>query len=409
MINYNLPEFKILKKDKKRAKKNHKDSIFGILTSSILVSFLAGIVASNFFYNEIESSFAKLVQNRSEYSCVKQPNQEEKVVKIVEDVSPAVVSILVKKEIPVYEVKQGFGFFNSYEQKGTEEKTTGQGTGFIITEDGFVLTNKHVVLDEDARFEVVTLDGSEYEAEVLARDPIQDLAILKIKHEGETFPKVKLGDSDEIKVGQTVVAIGNALGEYQNTVSMGIVSGLGRTIQASGGTFYETLKNVIQSDTAINKGNSGGPLLNLDGEVIGINTAIDVEGQNIAFAIPINKAKRDVGQIKTKGEIVYPFLGVRYVAVDEFVQEEYELPVDYGALVLEGSNGEPAVISGSAADEAGIQNGDVIIELNGQKIDSDHSLGEEIMKYSSGEEINIKILRGEEEIILSAILKERDI
>ncbi len=408
MINYNLPHFKLLKSNKKN--KKIKDNIFGILTASVLVSFLAGILASDLFYNQIENSFAQLVHNRSNYDCSCDPKetQEEKVVQIVEDVSPAVVSIVVTKEVPVYKIKSD-GFFQSYEQDGAEEQEVGEGTGFIISKDGVVLTNKHVVLDEEANFKVLALDGNEYSAKVIARDPIQDLAVLQIQNSEKEFPKIQLGDSDKIKVGQTVIAIGNALGKYQNAVSVGVVSGLERTINASGGDFYETLKNVIQSDTAINKGNSGGPLLNLDGEVIGINTAIDVEGQNIAFSIPINRAKRDVQRMREKGEIIYPFLGVRYVEITEGLKKEEDLPVDYGALVLRGSNGEKPIIEGSAADQAGIKEGDIILELNNQKIDSENSLGEEIMKYSPGDEISLKVLRGGKEIHLKATLKERNI
>lgn len=406
MINYELPEFKFLK-NKKRKTKKIKDNIFGILTASILVSFLAGIIASGLFYEQIENSFAQLVESRADYTCDPRATQEELVVQIVEDVSPAVVNIIATKDVPVFEVQDGF--FPTYKQKGTEEQKVGEGTGFIISKDGVVLTNKHVVLDEDAYYTILTEDGAEYSVEVVARDPVQDLAILKIKDSEKFFPTVKLGDSDKVKVGQTIIAIGNALGKYQNAVSVGVVSGLGRTIEASGGGFYETLKNVIQSDTAINKGNSGGPLLNLKGEVIGVNTAIDVEGQNIAFSIPINKAKRDVEQMKETGEIIYPFLGVRYVEINEFLQKEEDLPVDYGALILSGSNGEEPIVPDSAADQAGIKEGDIILELNNQKITSENTLGEEIMKYSPGEEINLKVLRNGEEINLKAILKERNI
>ncbi len=405
MINYNLSEFNFLKSKKNR--KKHKDNIFGVLTIAVSVAFLAGILASNFFYNQMERNLAQIVQERSSCQCDYQATPEERIVQIIEEVSPAVVSIVATKEIPVYEIK-GSDFFHSFEQKGTEEQEVGEGTGFIISEDGLVLTNKHVVLDEEANFKILTLDGSEYPVEVIARDPVQDLAVLEIIEVDHSFPQVELGDSSKVKVGQTVIAIGNALGKYQNAVSTGVVSGLGRTVQASGGSFYEVLRDVIQSDTAINKGNSGGPLLNLDGEVIGINTAIDVEGQNIAFAIPINKAKRDVEQIRTTGEIVYPFLGVRYVAVTELLQKQEDLPVDYGALILKGESGESAVIPGSAADKAGIKEGDIILELNDQKIDSDHSLGEEIMEYSPGEEISVKILRNDEEINLKAILEQRN-
>jgi len=411
MVNYSLSQFRSSKSKKNKKIKSLKDGVFGILTTSVVVSFLVGIMASNLFYDQIENSLAQLVVNSPQNYCSAPLTQEESVVQIVESTSPAVVSIIITKDVPVYVQDNSWGFFPSYSQDGTEKQEIGGGTGFIISEDGVVLTNKHVVLDEDAYYTVLTLDGLEYSAKVLAKDPIQDIAFLQIEQEGEivTFSKVKLGDSDNIKVGQTVIAIGNALGEYQNTVSVGIVSGLGRTIEASGGSFYETLKGVIQSDTAINKGNSGGPLLNLKGEVIGINTAIDIGGQNIAFAVPINKAKKDVQQMKNAGEIIYPFLGVRYVGIDVFVQEQEGLSVDYGALVIRGQNGEIAIVPDSAADKAGIIEGDIILELGGQKITTDNNLGEEIIKHSPGEEVALKILRNTEEININIILGERDV
>ena len=410
MVNYSLPQFKLSKSKRKNKIQLYKDKVFGILTASVAVSFLAGIMASNVFYDQIENSLAQLAVNSPKNYYSAPLTQEELVVQIVEEASPAVVSIIITKDIPVY-VQNSWGFFPSYRQEGTERQEVGGGTGFIISEDGVVLTNKHVVLDEDAYYTILTLDGLEYSASVLAKDPTQDIAFLQIEQDGEekTFPKVKLGDSDKIKVGQTVIAIGNALGEYQNTVSVGIVSGLRRTIEASGGGFYEILKDVIQSDTAINKGNSGGPLLNLRGEVIGINTAIDIGGQNIAFAVPINKARKDVMQIEDTGEIFYPFLGVRYVAIDDFIQEQRGLSVNYGALVMRGVDGGVAIMPDSAADKAGMLEGDIILELGDQKITFDNSLGEEIIKYSPGEEVSIKILRGTEEININVILDERDI
>ncbi len=406
MINYNLPEFKKIKIKKRK----WKDNIFGLLTVAVIAGFLSGIIASSIFYGQIEKSLDRLLDEEFELSpSPRSLSQEEKIVKIVKEVSPAVVNVVATKEVTVYSLDNR-GLFPSYSPDGTEEQVVGEGTGFIISKEGIVLTNKHVVIDEDASYSIIDVSGAEYSAKVLARDPIQDIAILKIQaDENVVFPEVGLGDSDKIKVGQTVVAIGNALGAYQNTVSVGVVSGLGRTIRASGSNYYQVLKDVIQSDTAINKGNSGGPLLNLDGEVIGINTAIDVEGQNIAFAVPINQAKRDVNQIKKTGEIIYPFLGVRYIEIDATVQKLNNLPVDYGALVEGGVGGEPAVVSGSAADEAGIQRGDIILELNGITVNVDNSLGELIMQYRPGDEVSLKILRGSEEIYLQATLKERKI
>ena len=437
MINYNLPKFELpkLKSPKIRLLKAPQRQIFWFLILSIFISFifgfLGGIFSGTYFYQEIKGYLSKTeneVIDFDKIGAVKQEDylpqtsQEEVIIKIVKEVSPAVVSIIISKDIPIIEeyyyspFKWFFEFkVPQYRQTGVEKKQIGGGTGFIISEDGMILTNKHVVLDDSADYTVLTLDGREFPAVVLARDPIQDIAILKINQEGvvtengefefKPFPQVKLGNSDKIQIGQTVIAIGYVLGRYQNTVSVGIVSGLGRTITASGGGFYETLEDIIQTDAAINRGNSGGPLLNLKGEIIGINTAIDVEGQSIGFAIPINKAKRDIEQVKTLGKIVYPFLGIRYVLITEEIQKNNELPVDYGVLIIRGQ-GEPAIVAGSVAEKAGLKEGDIILEFNEEKITTENTLAKIIIRYSPGDEVSLKILRGEEEKIINVVVGE---
>lgn len=228
------------------------------------------------------------------------------VVEVVKEVSSAVVSVIISKYVPILEVEyyNPFGEDSPFKiriprlrQKGEELKEVGGGSGFIVSADGLIVTNKHVVLDEEAEYTVLTNDGNKFSAQVLTRDSVQDVAILKIN--ATNLPIVRLGNSDNIEIGQTVIAIGNALGEFRNTVSAGIVSGLMRTITAGGNGFSEQLEEVIQTDAAINLGNSGGPLLNLYGEVIGINTAMASGAENIAFAIPVNKIKKDINDIKT--------------------------------------------------------------------------------------------------------------
>lgn len=349
---------------------------------------------------------------------------EQAVISAVKSAAPSVVSIIISKNLPVYEqewinpfgdLAPGFDIrIPQYVQKGTELKKIGAGSGFIVSADGIVVTNKHVVLESDAEYTVFTNDGQKYTAKVLALDPVQDLAVVKIQSDpstdsGQAFQPAVLGDSDTIQIGQTAIAIGNALGEFTNTVSVGVVSGLQRTISASdqSGSFSEVLQGIIQTDAAINEGNSGGPLLNLKGEVIGINTAVAQDAQSIGFAIPINMAKRDITQVRANNQIVYPFLGVRYVSVDASVQQEYGLPVDYGAYVLSGSNGEPAVNAGSAAEKAGVKTGDIILELNGEKITGSNSLSALILKYNPGDKITLKILRNGQELTVEAALGER--
>lgn len=400
-----------------------------IVTLTILISFftslLAGILFGLLTEERILSKYGlvpeKIIQIQKEREIIQpgetkfipQTSQEEKIIEVVKNTSPAVVSIIVTKDLPVLEQYNPFEeFFNDpffspffelpapqYRQKGTEKREIGGGTGFIISNDGLILTNRHVVEDAGAEYTVLTNDGNKFPAEVLARDPIQDLAIIKIQK--NNLPIINLGNSDNIQTGQTVIAIGNALGEFKNTVSVGVISGLRRTIN-------ETLEEVIQTDAAINKGNSGGPLLNLVGEVIGINTAIALGAENIGFAIPINKAKKDIADVKTKGKIIYPFLGIRYIIINKTLAEKNNLPVDYGALILRGEDPtELAVTPGSAADKAGLQENDIILEFDGVKINAANSLGKLIAQKQVGDIINLKILRKGEELSLQAALDER--
>jgi len=415
-----------------------KPVFFVVLAVALVLCFSGGLVYSDAlkgYLSQLNIGWPqvspKAEQNEAVKDYVPQTTQEEAVIRVVKDFSPAVVSIIITKDLPVYEQYYSSSpfddFFNQpffqlqipqYRQKGTEKKEVGGGSGFIISEDGIILTNKHVVLDAEADYTVLTNDGRRFPAKVLAKDPVQDLAVLKIEAEKtagqdgslsqKPFPVVKLGDSSKLEIGQTVVAIGNALGEFRNTVSVGVVSGLSRTITASGGTFAETLEDVIQTDAAINPGNSGGPLLNLRGEVIGINTAMVQQAQSISFAIPINVAKKDIQQVKSSGKIVYPFLGIRYVGVNSQIQKEKNLSVDYGALISrDQTSSDPAVVPGSTAEKAGLKEGDIILEINGEKITLENSLAKVIQKYSPGQTISLKVLSSGQEKTISLVLGER--
>ena len=351
---------------------------------------------------------------------------EQQTIATVKKVAPAVVSIVISKlmpavhqlplnpafktpgDFPIPLPEEPLGNFHPVIDHGNHKVKVGGGSGFIVTADGLVLTNKHVVYEKDADYMVITNDEKEYPAKVLSRDPINDVAILKI--EAKNLPTLVLGDSSTIELGQSAIAIGNALGLFSNTVSKGIISGLGRKISAalgSGGQI-ENLRHVIQTDVAINQGNSGGPLVNLTGEVIGINTAIIFGAQNIGFALPINWAKTDLDDLIRTGRIIRPYIGLRYVTLTKDMQERYSLPVDYGALVLKDHvPGSQAVVPGSPADNAGVKENDIILEINGTKLTEKVELADVVEQCEVGDQITLVIQRDGKAINAITTLQER--
>jgi len=271
---------------------------------------------------------------------------------------------------------------------------TAAGTGFILSSDGYVATNKHVVSGA-SKIGVILDDGTAYEdVELVGTDPLNDFAIIKINNVNNLSP-VKLGDSKTTSAGQQVVAIGNALGAYQNSVTSGIISGKGRSLTAtdSGRTQYETLSDMIQTDAAINGGNSGGPLVNAAGEVIGINTAYASQGNNVGFAIPISSVKGIIKNVLSGKGFERAVIGVRYINLTPTIAKEKNLSVTRGALIASSKNNK-AIISGSAGDKAGLKENDIITAVNGTEIGNSGSLSSLIGEYSVGDTVKITVVRG---------------
>lgn len=315
---------------------------------------------------------------------------EESIAAVATAVSPSVVSVLTSSS-------QTSRYYNQqYQQEGA-------GTGMIVSSNGYVMTNKHVVDGADT-VTVVLPDGRKYEnVEVLGSDPLNDVAFLKIK--GVTgLPAITLGDSKTIRIGQSVVAIGNALGQYQNSVTSGIISGTGRPVVASSGGSEEaeSLTDLIQTDAAINSGNSGGPLLNLKGQVIGINTAIAEDAQSIGFAIPISATKGLLNHVIKTGKVERAYLGVQYVSITPTIKDEYKLSADRGDYVT--ADRGASVQQNGPADKAGVKDKDIITAVNGFKVGEVASVSSLISEYEPGQKVELTVLRGGREIKLTATL-----
>lgn len=376
-------------KNEKKAKTKTSKNRFATFASLVAVA-LSG-TALYYAYNRPTTS---IFHSNNSVSNNAATFAEGSISEIANSVSKSVVSIITNTSTTG-------SFF-------TGQVSQAAGTGFILSSDGYIATNKHVVANA-TKIGVILDDGSTYEdVELIGTDPINDFAIIKIKDVKDLTP-IKIGDSKTTNIGQQVVAIGNALGTYQNSVTSGIISGKGRSLTASDSsrTTYETLSDMIQTDAAINGGNSGGPLVNAAGEVIGINTAYASQGNNVGFAIPINSVKGIMAGVLKDGKFERAVLGVRYQTITPLIAKEKKLDVTAGAYV-KGSNNASAVIKGSAGDKAGIKDGDIITAVNGTKIGTAGSLGSLIGEYAVGDTVKLEVYRDKKYIELEVKLEAYD-
>ena len=361
------------------------------LGALVVTSAVGGAAADRLMGLEFLNKFLPEANIPSKEGVVEQRilREESVVVNVAEQVSPSVVTVSVTFSL------DPFGTFEFRRPGPSQQVKQDIGSGFII-DNGLVVTNKHVVSDTNATYKIITKDDSEHDVAKIYRDPSNDIAILKV--DGLTNQAVKLGDSDQLKVGQFVIAIGTALGEFRHTVTTGVISGLGRGIQAGDpfGGLAEQLDNVIQTDTAINPGNSGGPLLNSAGQVIGVNVAVAQSGQNIGFALPINMVKQVVDSFQKTGSFERPFLGVRYQMVSRETALMNDVPA--GAYIVE-------VVSGSPAASAGIQAGDIIVKADAKNVtDADGGLAAVINSKKVGDTLDLDLFRDGKAISISVTL-----
>lgn len=359
----------------------------------VFISAAAGFGGSWVFSISNDSGSAKL----SEATQTQIVSSESDLnATIAKNVSPSVVSINVTSQNTYNDWFFGLG--------STDSESAG--TGIIISEDGYIITNKHVIPVNATSVSVTLSDGTVYEdVKVIGRDPRSsvDIAFLKIK-DAKGLTPAKLADSSKVRVGEKVVAIGNALGQFQNTVTTGVISGLGRPITAADGTNAENLTNLFQTDSAINPGNSGGPLVNVNSEVIGINTAVaGGDAQNIGFAIPINDVKGTIASVLEKGKLEVPYLGIRYVDLTEEIAKQLDLEQTKGAYVYASAN-QRAVLQNSPAEKAGLKKGDIITKINDVTLDKNNGLAATVGRFSVGEGVTLKVIRdGKEQTILATL------
>lgn len=356
----------------------------------IFFSFIAGFFGAWIF---IQTGLVQLDSLNPINSTTREKivSQEGEVMSsVASKVSPSVVSVTTQSVTQSY--------------YGRDSVSEGAGTGMIISKDGYILTNKHVAGNASS-LSVVTNDGKVYkDVQYVGSDPLNDVAFLKIKS-NDTFTPVVFADSSEVKVGEKVIAIGNALGEYQNSVTSGIISGIGRPVVAGEGQDTESLDNLLQTDAAINPGNSGGPLINLTGQVIGMNTAVAQDAQGIGFSIPSNAVRGLVKNLLATGQVKRAYLGVQYVAISPSVADEYNLSVKQGAYIVSDQLSS-AIVPGGPADKAGLKDKDIITKVNGTDVTTSNGLGVQLAQFAPGDKVTLTVISGNSTKTVQVTLSE---
>lgn len=369
-----------------------------------LILFLGVWSGVEKYASQVSQVFQKNFSSPKETEKVKVITEESVVIDVVKKHGPSVVTVseeVASSDSSAFDFGP-FYFFGAPSQDNQPSQPQNIGSGFIVDASGFIVTNKHVVSDTNSKYQIITINDKKYDVQKVYRDPLNDVAILKIdpnQHAGEKLKPVEMGDSSRLQVGQFVIAIGTALGEFRNTVTTGVISGLGRGITAGSEFqgFAERLDNVIQTNAAINPGNSGGPLLNSSGQVIGVNTAIAQSGQNIGFALPINVIKDSLKNFNNTGQFNRPFLGVAYKMVTRDLSIANGIPE--GAYIQR-------VVQDSPAEKAGIKRGDIVIKIDGKRVQSgNNELGKLINSKKVGDTSTLEIWRNEKTLELKVVFE----
>jgi serine protease Do len=410
-VTFNLPHFRRLNLSRPILRSNRNRIAAGIVIL-ILISGASGYGGAAF--QDHNNQGEVLTSNVIDGSNKVVTTQSQLISQIVKNIGPSVVSVNVdiSSSSSSSSADGSDGLFG-FSQPEDEEAA---GTGIVISSSGIIMTNRHVVPDGTTSVSVTLSDGTELkDVSVIGRTSTSDsldLAFLKINNaEGHKLVPAAIGDSSKVQVGDNVVAIGNALGQFQNTVTSGIISGYGRSVTASddgsdgSSSDSENLDDLFQTDAAINEGNSGGPLVNLNGQVIGINVATAGDAQNIGFSIPIDDAKGLMEQVLKTGKFEQAYLGVRYIPLTADIANEYNLSVQNGAFIAPSDDStSPSVISGSPADKAGIQTNDIITQVDGTNVDQTHSLTSLLSPHVPGDKIDLTIVRRSKTIHLTVTL-----